>query len=146
MGRNHVKKTDESRAGEAQAGDESDKPQMRGGALGVTPDRQVLKVGQVPGNVVGAAVHRDRVMKEPVPEVRQWRVKWAPPNGVMYDSMRVPMRPGKIVTDATYNLSVLTRQGVVLEEILPEKKAEALPEKKAEATDPDPELESSVAE
>lgn len=126
MARNAVKKSTELESG-AQGQVEADKPQMAGGALGVVPSRAAPpRVGVAQVNAPPA-----RGKQAEVPPAREFRVKWAPPNGVMYDNCRVTLRPGKVVTDQTYNLGLLTRQGVVLEEILPPApapKVEELPE------------------
>jgi len=128
MGRNAVKKASEGQGPAQRAGDESDKPMLRGGALGVVDNRAEVRISGLPNNLVGSAVRAER---EPVPPAREFRVKYAPPQGVMYDNFRVQMRVGKVVTDQTYNLGLLTRQGVILEEIPPPPKVEESPVVKA---------------
>ena len=116
MARNAVKRGDAVAGEDKGVPDEAVKPQVPGGALGVVPERRGVTVAGALPNLVGAA----RTSTEERPEVpgpRRWRVKWAPPSGVMYDNFRVQMRPGKVVTDQTYNIPLLERQGVQLEEI-----------------------------
>jgi len=116
MARNHVKKLASGDEGTTPTDDPSDKAPIPGGTLGVVMDRAETRISGLPNNVVGSAV---RTAKHDVPPAREFRVVSSPPQGVMYDTCRVMLRPGKVVTDQTYNLPLLTRQGVVLEEIFP---------------------------
>jgi hypothetical protein len=116
MARNHVKKLASGDEGTAPTDDPSDKAPIPGGTLGVVMDRAETRISGLPNNVVGSAV---RTAKHDVPPAREFRVVSAPQHGVMYDMCRVYMRPGKVVTELTYNIPLLVRQGVVLEEILP---------------------------
>lgn len=136
MARNAVKRgdavTDEKRS---EAHEEAVKPLVQGGALGVVPDRRELAIAGALPSLSGAARQREQPV---VPPARRWRVRVAA--SVMYDHCRVTLRAGKIVTDQTYNIGMLERQGVILDELPPEKPAVAapvLPEPEAEEPKPE---------
>jgi hypothetical protein len=82
-----------------------------GGAPGVLPEP--VRVVHIPGTVSPAA--NRELPNRPAVEARRFRVVAGGP--VLYDSARVDMRTGKIIADNQYDLDLLRRQGIVLEEV-----------------------------
>lgn len=95
------------------ANEGADKASTPGGALGVLPE---IKAIHMPGVPSGSAV-RPRDASIPEVPARTHRVMNQWPVSVMYDNSQVRFAPGKVVSDAQYDLDLLRRQGVILEEL-----------------------------
>jgi len=82
-----------------------------GGSMGVTDMPMLTEVGGA--KIVGSAVAYD-----PPPVIRIFRVTRGA--SVMYGGYRATIHVGKEFPETAYDIDVLTKQGVVLEDITPQ--------------------------
>ena len=98
---------------EAPADVPGDVPPMKGGTLGVVTTQ--TRPSALPTGMVGKA---REVIRDSKP-ARTFEVVQSP-GSVMYGSCRTRLPVGKVVSEASCDLDMLRRQGVHLQEILPE--------------------------
>jgi hypothetical protein len=93
-------------------------PQILGGADGAPIQGAATHIS-TPGQVTRSSIREDRVDADgEIPIVKRYRVMQA--RQVLYNGIQVPMREGKEFTEYEYDVQLLQRQGLRLQEITAE--------------------------